>query len=299
MDPNYDLESWLNNETIIIDNYLNNNNLSLETEFDPDIGLNNKWKKLKYNIYGNSKKYYIKPTNNILNFKIKLNKSENLNEFLNSSIMININSELNCYSLRLLALLAEKIFNFKIIENYKYFVIPILIFQNIKDNKSFSIQIYNNFNYKLLCNSHPKNKSIFLQIKFGISNICDNIQKYPLWIDKYTMGIIIWHILSNENIDLINPDILKAEITFYHNNIKFSKNIDFEKIEFNGKTGYFISVNKLNFNQLLNYCKVGNFDILNDLITWDNDIKFFLIEIHWSTHYENNYCVIEILNFNY
>jgi hypothetical protein len=300
------MESWLNNETTI-DNFTNNDNLNLEEDLNLNTdNINIEWEKLKGKNNNNIEvKYRTTIINNILKFQINLNKSNNLNKFLDSKIIIHSDEWQKYYcSIRFLVLLTEKIYNLKITKNDKYHIIPIVLFINIYHIKSdIAIFIYPNsiykYNLQILSNTIKEisNKFITLETFRDISTINDCIQRSCLQLNRYTMGVIIWY---KSDIDFLEPTILKVEITFYNNNIKFSKDIDIEKIKFNDKIGYFISTNKLNFNQIFNFYKNFNSekDIENYLISWEKT-RAKLIEIHWTSYHDNSFCVVENLNFKF
>jgi hypothetical protein len=298
MDNN--LDSWLNDEyNYIIDNF-NSEDLLLEKDLD----LNNT--STKFDVRGNSCNMTIFwiPSININNkvIQIKLNKSENLNKFLNFKIYISVSNISKIGStIRTLTLLADKLFGLKITKNDKYFIIPMIILSKIQhDNKTIEIRIFNNnfqknkYDFKLFLNSNKKslNDSINIAIDSCTYVIKNCIQYDIIELNKYSLGLIIWHRFEDNNINFLEPVILKIEISFYNNNIKISKDINIEKIKFDDKNGYFISTNKLNFNQIINYYKSFDSDIYNNLITWDNNIIYYM-EIQWSNYYDNTFCVIE------
>jgi hypothetical protein len=313
MDDN--INSWLKNESdnLIIDNY--NGDLLLEKELDLENNLDNN---LCINVPNNILKsnhlfYTITGTNNVRKWKFKLNKSSNLNKFLKFNITLCIFgiNRIDC-SIGTLSLLAEKILNLKITENNKYFIIPILIFPNIINiNYKIDIKIYpddeiNNYNFKLQYNNTTEkiaNKYVSLLIHTNRYFITDIIQEYPLHLNMQTVGIIIWFKSYDDNIEFLEPSILQTEFVFYKDTIKYSKNIDVEKINFNNNIGYFVSINKLNLNQLLNHCKPFNFksnlNMFDYLIKWNIDYSNNCIKIEWSNFHNNSYCMIEELTLVY
>jgi hypothetical protein len=137
-----------------------------------------------------------------------------------------------------------------------------------------------------------------LEIQGWEFEITDCTEKYKLKINNYNMGLIIWF----DNVELFEPNILNAEIIFYKDQIKFTKDVDIQKININNKNGYFISTNKLNFDQIFSYYKKiylkKDFNILDDLINWSDDIKDCWINIQWTIYENSSRCVIEKLTFN-
>jgi hypothetical protein len=294
-----DINDWINNEVNILEN------IELLEDFNINDNINIEWVKLdKINPVHLNNVYNITPTNDIMKFQIKLNKLENLNKFLDKcQICVFINDILNynC-SIRSLILLAEKIFNLKIVKDNKYFLIPIVLFLNININinSKLYINIYFptkcKFEMQLNADIKIKNKFISFAIIGHFYLINNSIGIYNLGMRSNTLGLIICPKLYNDDAEFLEPSILKPEMTMYKNNIKFVKEVDIEKIKINDQIKYFISTNKLNFNQIFNYS--GSFD---DFIVWENHFDQIgnhdEINIHWSNYHDNCYCEIEKLIF--
>jgi hypothetical protein len=300
MDDN--INSWLNDQfdNLVINNLFDANDLILEPEIEEELNLNNfdfkNTNLMKDDKITSDGKIIgtLLSTNNVMKIEIKLNKSLNLNKFLNSQIFILVPGYRYVSSIRATNLLADKILKYKIIKDDKYFIIPILLF--VKPNKfhkpNFQIHIFNDckprYNLKISWDTFNKKIKNMLQINNKKYKINDCIDKYKLYIYDYVLGFIIWY-ESNNDTEFLEPSILKAEINLYKNNIKFNKPINIEKIKFNNKTGYFIPTNRLNFDQIFNY-QNNNLIDWNDCFDSNNDSY---IEINWSIYHDDSFCIIE------
>jgi hypothetical protein len=112
------MDYWLNDNTEIIDNLFDNDNLSLEFEeskldtFD-DINFK-KLSKIKYNKYEHAIIGEVEEKDNVVIFQIQINKSTNLNNFLNCSMTIFAANRISYTSIiKIHSLFAEKNVKFK------------------------------------------------------------------------------------------------------------------------------------------------------------------------------------------
>jgi hypothetical protein len=138
--------------------------------------------------------------------------------------------------------------NLKIIENNKYFIIPMIIFFDTNENTKTKFRLYISDNYKLLFKNFKvllnndiekfKNQIVPLKTIHNRFVISDCVEQYSVTLHNHILGFIVWY-NSNNDTEFLEPTILSAELTLYKNNIKFSKIIDIEKIKFNNKIGYF------------------------------------------------------------
>jgi hypothetical protein len=287
---------------------------------------NNKWYSFIPSKLSNGKRYNIMRIGDYMSkSQIRINKYENLDLLLNSKISLTMGGNIIfSSSIRLLVLLADKVLGMKITQDDDYNIVPVPIFSLFKHQKikvltmpysSMYIDIDNsdqdfilevlfgnyNVNYRSIVVREETVNLILesLNLKYKVR---DCIENYDLNLFGNNLGIIIWYLVDN-NLQFLGPEILKAEISFYVEGIRYSKEIDnIEKIEVNNMVGYFIQTNKFNFGQIINFYKNVNpktdFGIFDEFVDWTR-INKSSIEVTWSNLLMGSEVSIEKMSLNY
>jgi hypothetical protein len=221
--------------------------------------------------------------------------------------------------------LAEKVLGLKISQKKNYNIIPIPIFSLFKyqklnlvlmdysevyididceENIDYKFEgLYEFFEVKYIKSTNIYNINLILESLVLKYKIRDCVENYDLNLFGNNLGIIIWYIMGDNNLQFLKPEILKADISFYRSGVKYTKNIqNMEKIEVNNMIGYFIPTNNFNYNQMINFYKTvsckTDFGIFDNFINWCQYGKSS-IEINWSNFLVGSEIIIEKMGLNF
>jgi hypothetical protein len=337
------LVDWLENVPILIEKPLTDKPIDepeLETVDETFIDTNSLVYQMLINLDGKTgiwtPRKFIKSDSNIvypianygdyiLNCRIKLDRSENLNEFLESHVALDISGTtiFGC-SMRFITILTEKITNQKITHNDEYYIIPMCIFRLI-GNKYFAQQMFTDYRMTIYNSKVDPEKCIF-QTEDGFSNctnrevltktqmhtilvsstqnftVDDYITEHTCDLVMYNMGIIVWYTVDATDTfgeaQLIQPVILKAELIFSTGSKVFDLH-EIETVKSHKHTGFIIPTNRYNFAEFVESAKNKSHTPIptEHLINWSH-LPRPTLKIHWSNYQPGAKFVIEQYSYN-
>jgi len=266
----------------------------------------------------------------IIGMKLCIDKDENINEWFNYSVILNIGgTDVIHSSIKLLTTFSKLINHEDIVYGEEYIEIPLsltnffnngklhiisLPFHELKltfcdDDKILSKKIKINVCWAFY-NNDARRKIIkgmeFITLKTKKMNYIadDHIVQIDQNIKSFSSFIIIWYTIDNSyfaEIQSLQPSILKIEMQIMFENHFLTKeldNIHIKKIKCRNYTGFFISINRFSFSDIINFFgnKRTNLGLFDKFVNWNNiDVKFL---IHFSNFHPGATINIENYEFN-